>query len=231
MCLIRPMKTAIVADKPRYVSVVSFPALPALFIGERKMRSLFVISAVLLLLPAARANAENSDERIEQLEKRIQALEEERVFRYAIVSEAEVMDNLEEKKEIDVDTELAVKDGEKAIKPLRREMDSLEAELRLLAEGSEAYNEKLADYQAKMEEFTQKYRQLNDDIQQQHARKIDTLRMKIRTHIAQYARDNGYDLVIEKTALLYGQERESITTEIIDRMNAEYFESRYENEE
>ena len=195
------------------------------------MKLSFMIAAVLLLLPAVGASAENSDERIEQLEKRIQALEEEQAFKYAIVSEAEVMDNLEEKKEIDVDTELSIKDGEKVIAPLRRELESIEAELRLLTEGSEAYQKRLRDQQAKMEEFTRKYRELNDDIQQQHARKIDTLRMKIRAHVTQYARQNDYDLVIERTALLYGQERDSITTEIIDRMNAEYFEYRYENEE
>jgi len=199
--------------------------------GEERMKSYMLFPAVLML--AAGAFAAQAEPSLADLQERIEALEKAgaRVpFKFGIVSEGEVLDNLEEKKDVEVDIELLEKEARGQLNALQKEYRDLEAEIQLHAEGSDERKAKEKELEEKKRELTLKYRRLNADIQQEAQKRLDEMRMKIRAHIARYARKHGYALVIEKTALLFGEEGKSLTTEIIDQMNTEYYKAKYEKE-
>ncbi|NQT19119.1 MAG: OmpH family outer membrane protein [Planctomycetes bacterium] len=191
-----------------------------------------LVAALALSLPAASAGEDAPS--MADLQERVAALEKAnaaRKFKVGIVSEGEVFDNLEEKKDIDVDIELIGKESEKTIAAIRKECDDLETEIKFHPEGSEERRAKMKLFEKKKHEMALKYNELKDIMQRQANKMLDQMRMKIRLHIAHYAREHGYTLVIERSALLYGEEGENLTTEIIDRMNTEYFKLEYGEKE
>lgn len=191
------------------------------------------IMAVLALLPLAAARG--GEPGAADLEKRVAALEEAKAdgslfLKFGIVSESEVLDNLEEKKDVDVDIELLEQQAREVLLGMQKECQDLEKEIDLLAAGSEERDKKSKLLDKKKRELAAKYQDLSGDVQQQAARKRDEIRVRIRSTIAQYARKEGYSLVIEKTALLFGEEGKSLSNEIIDLMNTEYFAAKYDKE-
>ncbi|HUU68151.1 MAG TPA: OmpH family outer membrane protein, partial [Planctomycetota bacterium] len=72
---------------------------------------------------------------------------------------------------------------------------------------------------------------LNADVQQQRQKRVDELRKKIRATIAEFARRQGYSMVFEQSALLFGEEGKSLTIDIIDQMNGEYFKTKLDKKD
>ena len=191
------------------------------------MKPQVVLLIALALWPPA-AGAGEADPELADLVKRVEALEKtiaNRPLSLGIVSESEVLDNLEEKKELDVDIELREKEARKILKEKQKECLNLETEIELHAEGSKKRVAKMTELKTKKRELALKYKQLTADIQQEAKKRFNEIRMKIREEIALYARRHGYALVIEKDALLFGEEGKILTTEIIDQMNTPYFEA------
>lgn len=194
----------------------------------------YALSLAALMLWAVATDAPGAEPSLPDLESRVEALEKAGAnapFKFGIVSEGEVLDNLEEKKEIEVDIELLEKKAREELNALQDKCRELEEEVQLHAESSDERKAKEKELQDKRRELTLKYRKLNADIQREANKRLDQIRMKIREHIARYARRHGYTLVIEKTALLFGEEGKSLTTEIIDQMNGEYYQAKYEKKE
>ena len=144
-------------------------------------------------------------------------------FRFGIVSEGEVLDNLEEKKDIDVDLDLVEKQARELLLGMKRECDAVESEVSLRKEGSQEREQKVKELEEKRKELQVKAYKLNADVQQQRQKRVDELRKKIRATIAEFARKQGYSMVFEQSALLFGEEGKSLTIDIIDQMNGEYF--------
>jgi len=198
------------------------------------MRKYFLVLAVLAILPLAAASA---GEQPADLEQRVKAVEDAlakppaQPLKLGIVSEEEVLDNLEEKQEIGADITLMEQKARDVLKAIQNECKNLEAEIELRAQGSEERAKKVKECDAKKEELASKYKTLSADIQQQAKKKLDDLRAKLRTTIARFAREQHYTLVIEKSALLYGEEGDSLTTNIIDLMNDEYWREKKQTAE
>jgi len=190
------------------------------------MRSYVLLSAALMLWPlsAAAGEAPNAPAGLEKRAEAIEKAGSNVPFKFGIVSEGEVLDNLEEKKNIEADMDLLENKAREILYGMQKDYTDLETEVNLHAEGSAERKAKEKELEEKKREMTLKYRSLNSDIQQEAKKRLDQIRIKIRQHIARYARKHGYALVIEKTALLFCAERKSLTTQIIDQMNAEYFE-------
>ena len=190
------------------------------------MRKYVLVLAALALVPLASAIG---GEPAADIEQRVKALEEAQAkpaaqpLKLGIVSEEEVLDNLEEKKDIEADIELVEQKAREVLNAIQRECQKIEDEIELRAKGSDERARKVKELDAKKEELAFKYKKLNADIQQQAKKKFDDLRTKLRAAIERFAREQHYTLVIEKRALLYGEEGDSLTTKIIDQMNGEYF--------
>jgi len=152
-------------------------------------------------------------------------------FRFGIVSEGEVLDNLEEKKDIDVDLDLVEKQAREVLLGMKRECDALESEVSLRKEGSEEREQKMKELEKKKQEWQVKAYKLNADVQQQRQKRVDELRKKIRATIAEFARRQGYSMVFEQSALLFGEEGKSLTIDIIDQMNGEYFKTKLDKKD
>ena len=187
---------------------------------------------MLALLPVTAAIA-GEQPAATDLEKRVKALEDGQAaaLRFGIVAESEVLDCIEEKKDIDADIEKIEMAARQELLPFQKVCQAYEDEIALRAPGSKERVEKEKELEKKKQELTVKYRSLNADVQQKAKQKIDDLRRKIRETIAKYAKDHGYSLVIERNALLFGEEAKSLTTEVIDQMNDEYFKIKIEKKE
>jgi|GEM_PF-2984165 len=190
---------------------------------------LFSIACVIALTAAAAASAAEKptvEDRLAALEKAARA-----PFKFGIVSEAEVLDNLEEKKDIDADIQLGEQKALEILIPIRKACEQLSTEIPMLGENSDDRKAKEAELEARKNELARKYEMLRNNLQQEAQKRLNEIRIKIRQHIAEYAREHNYALVIERNALLYGEEGKSLTTAVIDRMNTEYFKAKYEEEE
>jgi len=186
----------------------------------------------LAMLGFAAALASAAEEK--SLEERVAALERAaagKPFKFGTVSEAEVLDNLEEKKDIDADIELGEKKALDILIPMRKECERLNTEIKMLGEGSQDRKAKTAELEQKKNELTQKYETLRNNLQEEARKRLNEIRAKIRSNVAAYARKHGYTMVIERNALLFCEEGKDLTTAIIDQMNTEYFKARYEDEE
>ena len=193
----------------------------------KKLNMVF-LAALIMGLPVALGGEDAPT--LADLEKRISALEDANttpVFKVGIVSESEVFDNLEQKKDIEVDIELMSKEAEKAIDEMQQGCDNLKTEIESHPEGSDQHKAKTELLGKKTQEMRLRIKELKAIVQRRASMMLDNMRMKIRDHIGRYARKHGYTLVMERNALLYGEEGENLTTEIIDQMNVEYFKLKY----
>lgn len=189
------------------------------------MKKHLTVLAILILIPAAALAGEPAPAPAKaEPEKKPEAREESQPqgFRFGIVSEMEVLDNLEENKDILVDIDLITNKARGVVEGMKKELKSLQGEIDLRAEGSKEREEKMKELDKKTQESNIKYRTITADIQQQAKKKRDELSLRIRDAVAQFARKQGYSMVFERSALLFGEEGKSLTTEIIDQMNAEY---------
>lgn len=189
------------------------------------MKRHLALLAVLFAIPiAAFAGEPAAAPPKAEAEKKPEAREDAspQAFRFGIVSEAELLDNLEENLDIKTDMALVEKKARDVLLGMKKEQDALESEVNLRAEGSKEREDKIKELDKKKQEFNVKLRELNADVQQQAKRKSDALRMKIREAVARFARKEGLSMVFEKSALLFGEEGKGLTNEIIDQMNAEY---------
>jgi outer membrane protein len=190
------------------------------------MKRHLAILTILFLIPMAAYAGEPAAAPKAEPEKKPEAREEAspQGFRFAIVSELELFDNLEENLDIKADLELIQKQASEALRNLRKEYEALKSEVDLMAEGSKEREQKMKELEKKSNEYNQNLQKVTGNIQQQAKRRQDALRLKIREAVAGIARKEGYSLVFEKSSLLYGGEAKGldITTEVNDQMNNEY---------
>ena len=79
----------------------------------------------------------------------------------------------------------------------------------------------------KGQEFEQKQLQLDQELNQERARLQDDLRQAIITHVAEYNKDKGYQLIFGKVSdiILYANEVYNVTDEVIEFLNMKYAEA------
>ena len=131
-----------------------------------------------------------------------------------------------------------VNEGAAAKKKLKKEFDKKQKQLdkkqaRLkamkeeLEQGGmmltpEAKQQKVAALQQQLVEVQQLYYQLQTELTQREAKATGGIIQKMGTILKTMGRDQGYDMIVEKSAVLYAIGSSDLTSELIRKYNASY---------
>ncbi|MFA5146690.1 MAG: OmpH family outer membrane protein [Candidatus Omnitrophota bacterium] len=108
-----------------------------------------------------------------------------------------------------------VKEGER--KTLVDELRKLKDEQALLSEKAKAEKQTIIDEKVKnLQEFDRKAR---DELIKERNDKLGTLVKDMEKVIEDYAKESGYDFIVDSRILLYGKEQYEVTAEILKRLN------------
>jgi outer membrane protein len=86
----------------------------------------------------------------------------------------------------------------------------------------EAKQEKLAELQKKLMEVQQLYMTLQQDLSQKEAQVTSGIFAKMGTLLETMGREQGYTMIVEKSAVLYAKNHIDLTNELIRRYNQAY---------
>lgn len=113
----------------------------------------------------------------------------------------------------------------------QRTLDQKQNELKALKEEidakgmmmqAEAKQAKLADLQKKLMEVQQLYMTLQQDLSQKEAQVTSGIFAKMGTILETMGREQGYSMIVEKSAVLYAKGHMDLTNELIRRYNKAY---------
>ena len=103
---------------------------------------------------------------------------------------------------------------------LEAELEDFQARAMILSEDARSEAEK--SLMQKQQAFQGKYQQYQGEMQQQYMMMLQDLDTKMRSITSKIAGEGGYDLVVDKAAVVYfSGECRDITTELIQRYNAQ----------
>lgn len=107
------------------------------------------------------------------------------------------------------------KDAER--KKLVDELKNLKDEQALLSEKGKAEKQTAIDNKIRMlQEFDMKAR---NELMKERNDKLGLIMKDIESVVSEYAKEAGYDLVLNSRTLLYGKEEYDMTTEVLKRLN------------
>jgi outer membrane protein len=113
----------------------------------------------------------------------------------------------------------------------QRQLDSKQNELKALKEEldqrgmmmtDEAKREKGMVLQQKLAEVQQLYFQLQQELSQREAEATSGIITKMGNILQTMGREQGFDMIVEKSAVLYAKGSNDLTNELIRRYNASY---------
>jgi outer membrane protein len=113
----------------------------------------------------------------------------------------------------------------------QRQLDSKQEELKTLKEDldargmmmtPDAKQEKMADLQRRLMEVQQLYYQLQQELSAKEAEATSGIFAKMGTLLEAMGREQGYSLIVEKSAVLYAKPSMDLTNELIRRYNDAY---------
>jgi outer membrane protein len=113
----------------------------------------------------------------------------------------------------------------------QRQLDTKQNDLKALKEEidargmmmtPEAKQEKMAELQKKLMEVQQLYMQLQQDLSQKEAQVTSGIFAKMGTILETMGREQGYTMIVEKSAVLYAKGHIDLTNELIRRYNQAY---------
>lgn len=109
---------------------------------------------------------------------------------------------------------------EKALESKKAELDKMVSQISLLKEDQQEEERKKA---VKIDrELKDKAREVGLDLQKEYGEKTKEIYEDIITAINDYAKTNGFDLIVDKAAVFYGDKTIDITDAILKSVNAKY---------
>lgn len=164
------------------------------------------------------------------------ALREFRPPRTAVVDISDIFDQYEKKKVVEGNLKANVEKAEKEFEAMKKEIDRIEAELKIVQEGSEEHRNlvvRRTDLQFKMRDFQ---KTTLNNLRSQELDALRVIRDEIVREIERYAKGRELDLVIEKKIAAgnrgenpinwpivhFSRPEIDITAEIIAILNAQY---------
>lgn len=131
----------------------------------------------------------------------------------------EIFNDYKKTKEYDAVLEKKKTDEEKKLDTKREEIEKMQGKLSLLKE-KEKENEEAKVAQAK-EEYLELREQIFMNLKEERDEKMKEIVEDINAVIADYAKNNGFDLIVNESAVLYGSKGLDITSEIMKLVNEE----------
>ena len=116
--------------------------------------------------------------------------------------------------------------AEKALAAKKAEIDRIEAELRYFKPGSRDHDERQAEVSARRRELAAAAERLRANLDERFRAALDAIQQQVRDAVRKYAITNGYDLVVDARAVLYGGQGHDISLKVAREMNKRYNELR-----
>lgn len=138
-------------------------------------------------------------------------------YKIAYVDLAKVFDDYKKTKDSEKDLADKAKGKEDARKAMVDELRKLKDEQSLLSDKAKADKQKVIDAKIKtLQDFDMKTR---DDLLKERNDMLGGILKDIEKVVTAYAKENGYDFILNSRMLLYGGEQYDLTNEILSRLN------------
>ncbi len=131
-----------------------------------------------------------------------------------------VFDSYEKTKDYDKKLQEETKQIEKKIRDLQQEIQKIQASLEVL--GKEEKKEKIKELRKKQLELRRYRLEAMQDIGQERQRYMREILQDIKPIINDYAKKNGYDIILNGDMILYSVDSYDLTQEIVDLLNRSY---------
>lgn len=135
-----------------------------------------------------------------------------------------VFNEYEKTKEYDGILEKRKEEEEKKLSEKREEIEKMQSKLSLLKE------EEQEKEREKIVQATKEYKDLENEIfiklKEERDEKMKEIIKDIDKIIRTYAEEEGFDLIVNETAVLYGKEPLDITSQILEKINKNYLKKR-----
>ncbi|MCX5685936.1 MAG: OmpH family outer membrane protein [Candidatus Omnitrophica bacterium] len=138
-------------------------------------------------------------------------------YKIGYVDLAKVFDEYKKTKESEKSLEEKGKTKEADRKKMVDELKKLKDEQALLSEKAKAEKQKTIDDKIKV---LQDYdRSVRDELMKERNDRLAAIMKDIEDIVTAYAKETGYDLIVNSRALLYGSEQYDLTKEVLSRLN------------
>ena len=132
----------------------------------------------------------------------------------------EVFNDYEKTKDYDEKLEVKKEKAEKQLDKKKEEIEKLQGKLSLLKEKEKAKEEE--QISQKIEEYRELERKSFTDIKKDRDESMKAIVEDIDKIVAAYAKENGYDLILNENVVLYGNKSMDITSDILKISNKKY---------
>lgn len=132
----------------------------------------------------------------------------------------EIFNEYEKTKEYDEELEKKKAEVEKQLDKKKEEIEKLQGKLSLLKDKQK--EKEGAKISKKMQEYRVLERKAFIDIKKEHYESMQDIVEDINKVVAEYAKENGFDLIIDENIVLYGKKTMDITDEILRISNKKY---------
>lgn len=138
-------------------------------------------------------------------------------YKMGYVDLGRVFDEYKQTKESEKSLEAKGKAKELERKTLIDELKKLKDEQNMLSEKAKAEKQGAIDVKVKaLQDFDVKAR---NELMKERNDKLNTIMKDIEKVVTDYAKETGYDMVLNSRALLYGGEQYDLTAEVLKRLN------------
>jgi len=138
-------------------------------------------------------------------------------YKIGYVDLAKVFDEYKKTKESEKSLEEKGKAKEADRKKMVDELKKLKDEQALLSEKAKAEKQKTIDDKIKvLQDFD---RSVRDELMKERNDRLAAIMKDIEGVVTIYAKEAGYDLIVNSRALLYGSEQYDLTKEVLSRLN------------
>ncbi|MFH1519052.1 MAG: OmpH family outer membrane protein [Candidatus Omnitrophota bacterium] len=132
----------------------------------------------------------------------------------------EVFNEYQKTKDCDNKLEEKKKAAEKKLEDKKETIEKLQNKLSLLKEAEKAQEEETLSKEIK--EYRDLEREVFTDVKKERDEKMKAIVEDIDAIIKKYAQDNGFDLIVNSNAVLYGAKALEITSDILKISNQKY---------
>ncbi len=136
----------------------------------------------------------------------------------------EVFNEYEKTKDHDAKLEKKKEEAEKQLDKKKEEIEKLQGKLSVLKEKEKAREEEKIS--KKIEEYRELERKSFTDIKKERDESMQLIVEDIDKIVADYAKKNGYDLILNENVILYGSKAMDITDVILKISNKHYRKSK-----
>jgi outer membrane protein len=138
----------------------------------------------------------------------------------AYVDLSQTFDKYEKTKMYDESLADLQSEKEKELEGLAKEIKSLEDKMSLLSE--KAKTQKQEELDEKNKKIRQMSQQVALDLRKERDEKLKEILEDIEKTVQSFAREKGYDFVLNDRVLLYGDSKADVTSQIVSALNKDY---------